>query len=101
MLNPLSSSHGPALEETIVPAANAEELQREIRARTMSGTSGGRPAAVVRPPPEVKPSTKLNTKPVVGTRVDDTFVRQKMKEAETNLPDFDEDLLDDLVDLDD
>jgi translation initiation factor IF-2 len=76
----------PRPEDTIAPAANAAELQREIRARSLGGGSSS--------PSGVRPAPSLN-KPAPRPVADDTFVKRKMKEAETNLPDFDFDFPDD------
>jgi hypothetical protein len=66
------------------PRIDAAALQREVRSRALGGgtvRAEAKQAAAPRAPPVGNPT--------------DTFVKQKMKEAEINLPDFDFDFPDD------
>jgi hypothetical protein len=74
------------------PAIDAAALQREIRARSLGTPGTGSRPAIPRQPPPGGPLAATQPAPAKPT---DTFVKQKMKEAETNLPDLDFDFPDD------
>lgn len=75
----------PPREEEEPPVFDAEKLQAQFRAMSITDSALGRGATTGKParPPKLPPSA-----------AEDTFVKTKMKEAESKVPDFnlDEDL---------
>lgn len=68
-----------APEEEPHPVFDAEKLQRQIRAMSLTDSAHG----LTRKPALQK------TKPGGAPAPEDTFTKQKMKQAESNMPDFD------------
>ncbi|MGV3624771.1 MAG: hypothetical protein ACO1OB_28385 [Archangium sp.] len=75
----------PVREEDEAPVFDAERLQAQFRAMSITDSALGRGATTAKPvrPPKLPASA-----------AEDTFVKSKMKEAESKVPDFnlDEDL---------
>lgn len=68
-----------APEEEPHPVFDAEKLQRQIRAMSLTDSAHGLTC---------KPALQ-KTKPGGAPAPEDTFTKQKMKQAESNMPDFD------------
>jgi hypothetical protein len=67
----------PAEEEH--PVFDAEKLQRQIRAMSLTDSALGRAAQAQRPVPRAS----------AAAAPEDTFTKKKMRQAEINMPDFD------------
>ncbi len=68
----------PAPEDEEHPVFDAEKLQRQIRAMSLTDSAHGHTRKPVsRPVPSASPSAE------------DTFTKKKMRQAEINMPDFD------------